>query len=639
MAVSSSKAAIVEVREEAMVSPAAAGETLTVRKAHFLKPSKDSIFIPSSNPQPLSLPSLPPNFDPRNWGFRVKFKGWRKPEENWNFWVQKMRSLHESTWKKAGIREAILNSTFEIPRNNELVFGVAEKWCNETKSFIFSWGEATITLEDVMILGGYSVLGSPAFASVEREELKEKEKKLENACREFIKTSSKQPLYGLWMKKFMDDSENEVEHEAFLVLWLSRFVFPSSTGRIVHRVFPIAIELARGNRVALAPAVLALIYRDLSRFKRFFLASHEPVIYATSVSLRAPLQLLQVWVCERFLDLQPKPNLLKIGEPRLARWNGVKVRITEARSALDKASFQWRPYAEGLANWKLPKFYAMKEMWVLSDSDHALDEEVLSFARCLRVSLLVGFEKVEVEQYLPHRVCLQFGMDQDVPESVVASCESLEIAWRDYNRPVKGLYVPSRFYEGSVTTRYVEWWKESVVSMKTQPNYGGTSGKGLKLSSKARNQKRYKKVSDFTSSSSAQVAKHKEKGIVVASAYGSAMDVDSDGSNHGLQVYTSSIPPGSPPEGKMVVVDRSADEDKDEDQLTIAELLRLDNKSHKDESQGLSNQANLSNNHSDDVNGDYHEIHMLSLEIEDRVSKLERVIERLKAAKFGRKTA
>ena len=65
------------------------------------------------------------------------------------------------------------------------------------------------------------------------------------------------------MKKFMNTG-SDIEHEAFLVLWLSRFVFPISYSLVTQRVFPIAVHLARGTKIALAPAILATIYRDLA---------------------------------------------------------------------------------------------------------------------------------------------------------------------------------------------------------------------------------------------------------------------------------------------------------------------------------------------------------------------------------------
>jgi len=59
---------------------------------------------------------------------------------------------------------------------------------------------------------------------------------------------------------------------------------------------------------------------------------------------------------------------------------------------------------------------------------------MLSFVICLRVSELVGIDSIE--QYLPHRVAMQFGMDQDVPSYVPRLNETKENAWRNYCRPI-----------------------------------------------------------------------------------------------------------------------------------------------------------------------------------------------------------
>lgn len=94
------------------------------------------------------------------------------------------------------------------------------------------------------------------------------------------------------------------------------------------------------------------------------------------------------------------------------------------RLALNSAreSFQWRPYAK--VNGSYLKLYSEKEEWI--PVDHNLNEEFESFARCLRPSELVGIDCIK--QYLPHRVAMQFGMDQDVPGFVIRNNESLEIA-------------------------------------------------------------------------------------------------------------------------------------------------------------------------------------------------------------------
>ena len=212
---SESDVGIVE-REELMVPPSGDGEP-TMRVAHFLQPTVTSIEGPVFELPANCLSSLPHKFEPKNWPLKMTFYGCMAPMKDWKIWVGKMASLHESTWKKAGIYEAILNSTYSIQRQDDLVLGLAEKWCPETKSFIFSWGEATITLED-MIIFGYSVLGSSVFSPLETDELKSTAEKLNRTGTELRRNAWNIADYCLWKKTFMD-SGSEIEHEAFLALW------------------------------------------------------------------------------------------------------------------------------------------------------------------------------------------------------------------------------------------------------------------------------------------------------------------------------------------------------------------------------------------------------------------------------------
>lgn len=401
---------MVEERREVMVSPVG-GDTI-VRKASFLKP-----IVPSSINEPLSqlptysFPSLPPNFEPREWPLEFGFPGWPiKAHEEWNSWLDFMDSSHESTWKNAGIHEAIFSSTYQIKRNTNLVYGLGEKWCSDTNTFIFSWGEATITLEDVMVLGGFSILGECIFSSLESAEYKEIEENLDKARKELNKTASRKATTSLWMKKFMM-AKSEYEHQAFIAYWLSRYVFNSPV--IEKRAISLAIRLAGGRRVVLAPSVLSCIYKDLSLIKSGI------VDYSTKqkLILKSPFQLVQLWAWERFLKLSPQPRVINSTEPRLARWHQVNGLdgVYNWRRVLDSVvepDFKWRPYAKVSENLHVPGYYLNKEKWVVVGP--ALDDELLTFAICLRVQMeLSGFDSQE--QYLPHHVARQFGYDQDLP--------------------------------------------------------------------------------------------------------------------------------------------------------------------------------------------------------------------------------
>ncbi|XP_007214250.2 protein MAINTENANCE OF MERISTEMS [Prunus persica] len=458
---------MVEEREEYMIS--STGGNPFLKLACFLKPTSSS----SINEPPLKLThcfsSLRSHSEPNKWPLKVQFRGWPPGREDWKTWVGQMASVHQPTWEKAGIYEAITNSTYHIRRENDLVYGFAEKWCSETNTFIFPWGEATITLEDVMVLGGYSVLGDSVLSPLEIPRLKQIQKKLLELRKEICKSAGlKEVSTNLWQKKFMN-SGNEFEHEAFLVFWLSRYVFLGANYLIHTRVFSIAIHLAMGTRIALAPAVLASVYRDLGLLKGKIVASNQLKIDDAFIELvlKSPLQLVQVWAWERFLELRPKPNGINYAEPRMARWDKVNgPKVQNLRMVLDSAGgdFQWRPYAMAIENWNLPKCYPHWEKWVCVGPD--LDDELLSFVRCLRVSELVGLGTIE--HYLPHRVAMQFGYDQDLPCSVSRPNHNSDIAWKHYNKEIKNvkLYLPCRLFEADVSTKYLKWWKQSVSGLE-----------------------------------------------------------------------------------------------------------------------------------------------------------------------------
>ncbi|KAM1554799.1 hypothetical protein PS1_007367 [Malus domestica] len=87
--------------------------------------------------------------------------------------------------------------------------------------------------------------------------------------------------------------------------------------------------------------------------------------------------------------------------------------------------------------------------------------------RCLRVSELVGLNGT-IEHYLPHRVAMQFGYDQDLPGSVTQLKHNSDTAWKNYIEVTKKvkLYLPSRLFEADVSARYMKWWKQSVSGLE-----------------------------------------------------------------------------------------------------------------------------------------------------------------------------
>ncbi|VVA93277.1 unnamed protein product [Arabis nemorensis] len=458
---------IVQIREALMCPDGEKFEGL--RTARFLNYTTASI---DDDVFELPLDAFayrPESIDPVKSTVRISFSGWGSPSLNWIEWVNAMAESHATVWRKSGVHDAIMASRYQIKKQDDLMMALVEKWCIETNTFVFPWGEATVTLEDMIVLGGFSVIGNNALAPIKREGLKEVEEKMKKAKREIEADSEKKCCVSLWMKEMMN-SGNEIEHEAFMVSWLSRFVFPNSGDLLRDKLFPAAIQLANGVKLALAPAVLAGIYRDLGVLKEHVGGYSEK----ETVVVKSPFQFVQVWALERFMELQPpgQPSQLKHGEPRIARWHQHggghdAYRYPEnVRAVLDSAkeSFDHRPYTKPLSNFKFPKFYLEDDCWISVGSD----ENIVAFGRCLRFSKLVGLDCVE--PYYPHRVGLQFGYDQDVPGVVPARFETPELAWKDYIRPISDemLYIPARLHEADVTVGYIRWWKLSAAVLQAE---------------------------------------------------------------------------------------------------------------------------------------------------------------------------
>ncbi|CAA7048430.1 unnamed protein product [Microthlaspi erraticum] len=447
---------LMEEREEPMVFPSEKDRTLI--KTPFLKP-----FVTSIDGSIAELPhrrrrlSVSASSHLKHTFSAISFTGFWFAGDRFKSWAAKMEALHEPTWRKAGIFEAIKASTHKILKNQSLLLALVEKWCPETKSFVFPWGEATITLEDVMVILGFSVLGTPVVASLESAETRDSVEKLEKARQE-IMNSAGRAGQEKWFSSFRN-RDDQTEHEAFLALWLSHYVFPDKSHRSVLRnVLPFAVRLSRGERIALAVPVLASVYRDLGQIRSFARDDDS----TKSLVLTSLFKLVQVWAWERFKNVRPEAKEIPRGEPRISRWGGLQKKLLkDVRLSLD--GFDWRPYTKPLKNWNPLRVYVEEAMWITINNN--VDDEFVVFARCVRSSQLVG--NGFVEDYNPNRVAMQFGLSQDLP-GLVSDHHHRELtikeAWEYYNQSLDGLklYMPSRLATTSVTARYREWWLKSV---------------------------------------------------------------------------------------------------------------------------------------------------------------------------------
>ncbi|WVZ59681.1 hypothetical protein U9M48_009791 [Paspalum notatum var. saurae] len=404
-------------------------------------------------------------------GVQAEFKGWASVPRRWREWVDRLRPRHEALWREVGILGGVLASTGRVRRrrHERSVIQLATFWCGSTSTFVFPWGEATLTLEDVAALVGLPLLGGPVRAPVS-DQLEKDVAAIEVVRAVLNRSKKRKSAYGAWVKHFVERAPEKeaasaggaarelAEHGAFLAMWLSLFVLPAPPFDVVRReVFPLAARLARGQRVALAPAVLASIYSDLSRLKRHLTLGDKKEPFLIS----APMHILQLWVWEHFPQLCPEPAAGSPAPgdhdmPRAARWHEVANKLSSKHVHavfMSPKEFKWSPYGSRRL-FALPR--EVGGSWVRGQ-DIGTSEALLSFAQCLHACDLVGMNCVE--QYNPHRVARQLGFDQDIPGTVPRASSDWKKAWDTYNIEAKtsAFIVPN--HKPGVTVQYAGWWK------------------------------------------------------------------------------------------------------------------------------------------------------------------------------------
>ncbi|KAF6995652.1 hypothetical protein CFC21_012113 [Triticum aestivum] len=451
------------VQESAVpvISSGADSSTPAVRLAHFLHPRAGAGQRPPLPPPPRNAGPILTD------GLQVEFKGWAEAPNLWTRWVAKLRPRCEPLWRKLGIQDAVLATTYRVRRDERAMLQLAAIWSAETNTFVFPWGEATVTLEDVAVLGGLPLLGRPVRAPP-KGALREDVEALEGVRRALYQSDSQRPDHSAWAMPFLEPPAGEgpaagdggatglLEHGAFLAMWLSLFVLPAPPFDVVRaEVLPVAARLARGGCVALGPAALASIYSDLSALNRYINLDKR---YQPFVGW-APLHILQLWVLARFPELRPEMattlDPVARHQPWAARWHQVHKGIDPInlhRVFMLPMEFEWRPYG----SFTFAPSPRKSCSWV-HGRDMARSLQLLSFAQCLRACELVGMRCIE--QYNPHRVARQLGFDQDVPGSVARVNSDWKIAWGTY------FMEPSNFafivpqYTLAVTFEYTRWWR------------------------------------------------------------------------------------------------------------------------------------------------------------------------------------
>ncbi|CAL8169050.1 unnamed protein product [Prunus armeniaca] len=389
---------------------------------------------------------------------------------------------------RAGVLDAIfISKACDIHIEAKMLRHVVRQWSIETHTFICSWGEFTPTLEDVANIFHLPLCGSQdpfRIVLTPEDELKL------TALRKGAPTSPSTSLrFSNWIQFFRDGNRDELcRLAAFVSLWLGRFLFCDFSQDCLHeRVFPLALAIARGSMIPLAPMFLGHLYRLLDHIQ--FL--EKGAAGTMAVETFANSSFLQIFLWEHFkgIEVSPLPypkarSLVASDEgsyvpnslPLICGWSrrmqGKGQNFLELLDDVEK--FIFRPYCVSSKGFSSIPLYAGSDVLIealaISAQGCQLRRKALLSAACLPLPTL-GDDHSEVSvHYSPYRVRQQLGFDQGVP-SCPSHGDSLtlhKLFWTGDSMPGDGrplaLALANRQRVGGLSKAYQSYWNRCFSS-------------------------------------------------------------------------------------------------------------------------------------------------------------------------------
>ncbi|CAL8162668.1 unnamed protein product [Prunus armeniaca] len=192
----------------------------------------------------------------------------------------------------------------------------------------------------------------------------------------------------------------EVEHVAFLLYWLCKFVFCTQVNKVTLEFAHLAYYLAQGGRLALGPFLLGHVYRTL----------HDVVTDGMKPKHGGPLWAYQFWLQACFPELRGAVNIADT-EPlantlaRALRKHNTSVFCYKFYKLTERAGSQFRVCLA-----RSYPLYLAHDLSIIPDGETENDlREIWGFFLVAR-DIHCGLSKAGAEVYLSHFVARQFGL-------------------------------------------------------------------------------------------------------------------------------------------------------------------------------------------------------------------------------------
>ncbi|XP_051140141.1 uncharacterized protein LOC127257719 [Andrographis paniculata] len=189
------------------------------------------------------------------------------PKDAYQKWYARLLPQFENQLETQGIDKAILLSTQPLYLHDKVLMAMAAFWHSQTGAFFLPSGPVGPTLMDVAVIAHLPITGEdPVLVSLGNQELPSNHQGWALA-----KLPERERGWTYFANKYQgkeDTPVSELEHTAFLLFWLCRYIILSPSKLVLSTHIDLAIHLACGHFTSLGTLFLANLFEGLTRAHR-----------------------------------------------------------------------------------------------------------------------------------------------------------------------------------------------------------------------------------------------------------------------------------------------------------------------------------------------------------------------------------
>jgi hypothetical protein len=199
-------------------------------------------------------------------------------------WLDRVEKEFGEFWKRHGIFDLIQISRIGPKYHTEMLVAALHFYENSTNTFHFECGMMTPTLFDVAAITGLRPIGETYDPTQTGNNIS------------FTPRESTFQKYITENRGVTDSEVSDIEHVAFLTLWLSHYIFCSSSLQVAKKFIPMAIQIHEGQQFGLGKLILASLYESIGTS----CDSLKKVDDGSTFLAAGPFWLLQLWLNATF---------------------------------------------------------------------------------------------------------------------------------------------------------------------------------------------------------------------------------------------------------------------------------------------------------------------------------------------------